>query len=415
MGTRRAPNARRIAPVVAVLLACAACAADGSKTSAGKAGGDATTTTTTEAGPRISLPAVPQGEGRGDVIPDEPAGGELPTSFVTLTEAIYGAFTAEVPDGWDSVAYTTVEGQMANNVLASVSPDGSTVIFSGDPGIPSYYDPDQATDVIRQFTEWVPSMELARYTPADAYLQGYVPEKFGGLDGFALDGIEPLPERAAQIEEAGRAAGGSYTVEAARARFSFTDEQGQPNRGYVDAVTMNGGVGWLVNVNGAATTGDLEALLPVALSVTDSIRMTPDFVANQQARHEATMAQMQAFQEEMTRRHGENMARLQQSAASHQARMEAIWASNDAQITAYYDRMQQGDVNHRAFLNYINEENTVVGPSGGKVQVAGGYERYWINVNDGSYLGGDAALDESALRELGFDPSAYQEAPIVRG
>jgi hypothetical protein len=140
-----------------------------------------------------------------------------------------------------------------------------------------------------------------------------------------------------------------------------------------------------------------------------------EFIDSQNQRHEATMAMIAQRTEEMTRQHQANMAWIQDSANAHQQRMESIWAANDASIAGYYDRMASGDVAQRSFLNYINEESTVQSSSGQKFQVDSSYDRYWVNPSTGEYAGGDVNFGESQLRELGLDPSAYEEMPTVTG
>jgi len=53
------------------------------------------------------------------------------------------------------------------------------------------------------------------------------------------------------------------------------------------------------------------------------------------------------------------------------------------------------DVQHRQFLNYINDENTVQNTSGQTFQVDDGYYRYWMNTVDNTYVGGDINFGES--------------------
>ena len=172
---------------------------------------------------------------------------------------------------------------------------------------------------------------------------------------------------------------------------------------------------WTVEISGATTTGDLDSFLAKADEIAGSRQMNPDFQASQQQRHNETMAMIDQRTREMTERHEANMAWIQDSANAHQQRMEGIWASNDAQMASYYDRMASGDVEHRQFLNYINDERTVQNSAGVKSQVDDGYQRYWQHTSGSGYLGGDANFDESAISSLGENPSNYEEVQIVKG
>ena len=73
------------------------------------------------------------------------------------------------------------------------------------------------------------------------------------------------------------------------------------------------------------------------------------------------------------------------------------------------------DVQHRQFLNYINDENTVQNTSGQTFQVDDGYNRYWMNTVDNTYVGGDINFGESQPVEMGLDPGTYEEVQIITG
>ena len=108
------------------------------------------------------------------------------------------------------------------------------------------------------------------------------------------------------------------------------------------------------------------------------------------------------------------MAAIQSSAQRHQQRMQAIWAQGDANTKAYNDRMASSDAQHRQFLNYVNDERTVVSSSGKSFQVDDSYQRYFVNKQNGTYVGGDSTTDVDKLRTLGLDPNAYEEVKIAR-
>lgn len=357
-------------------------------------------------------------EGRGDVPEDFPeeAPASVPSAMVTVTDPVNGAFSAQVPEGWDTVAYSNVEGQVVRSVITTVSPDGGTVLFAGDPKIPSYWNPDAADEMTVRFAEMLDSMELAYYVPADEYGVNYVTEKFGELDGFTMGAVERDTAREQQLMSQYQSAGvGPTDLRIALVRFSFVDGEGSPSNGGVTVFTADLGHVWQVQVYGAATNGDLDTFVEAAGSMMQSIQPQADFQATLQQRHQDTMALIERRTEEMTRRHEANMQWIQDSANAHQQRMQAIWASNDAQIASYYDRMASMDVGHREFLNYVNDERTVQSSSGTKHQVDDGYQRYWMNPATGEYAGGDVNFDETQLRELGLDPSAFEEVQIVRG
>jgi hypothetical protein len=89
-------------------------------------------------------------------------------------------------------------------------------------------------------------------------------------------------------------------------------------------------------------------------------------------------------------------------------------AASDASHKSFNDRMAAGDTQQRNFLNYINEESTVVDSTGKTFQVDSSYQRYFINKNDGTYVGGDIRMDADKLRSLGLNPDNYEEAKIKK-
>lgn len=415
--TDRGPNRspRLVAAAVSLLLLLVGCGVDGG------AGDTSAKTTTTSNGASAGKAPKPGGttttemEGKGDPI-DDPDPNAVPTSMVTISDPVNDAFTVDVPEGWDNLAYSNVEGQTVRQVVNSISPDGSTVLFVGDPKIPGYWNPDTANPITVQMADMLESVELRSYEPAEDYVASYVTEKFGELDGFTLGDVQRLTDREQDYIDYAAGKGVTFMdVRIAQVRFTFNDEAGKANEASVTAETLNSGDFWYADVNGAATTGDVDTYVDVARRIADSRKQKESFTAMLNQRHQDTMAMIQQRTEEMTRQHEANMAWIQDSANAHQARMQAIWDSNDAQISGWYDRMASQDVEHRQFLNYINEERTVLTSTGEKRQVDDGYPRYWMNPATGTYYGGDINFDENALRQMGIDPSSFEEVKIVKG
>lgn len=337
-----------------------------------------------------------------------------------MTDPVENAFTVLVPAGWDSVAYLSSEGDVRHQVVTTVSPDGRTVLFVGDPKMPAYWDPDRAHEITRQFAEWLDLMELQHYYPADMYFADYTIEKFGELPGFEMLSTTDAPEIVAQLQQDFMNVGlGAPEVHAARVRFAYSTDDGTPMFGLIVGATINGGDFWQATVQGLATDRTVEEYEPMLSAMAGSQRTNPEYTARMQREHEATMAGIQAEIEAMTARHQANMAWIQQSAQRHQQRMNAIWAQGDASMQSYYNRMDSMDRTQQSFLNYINEENTVAPIGGGSTggttwQVDSGYDRYWVNPTDGSYVGGDVNFGDSQLRELGLNPNDYEEVTVIR-
>jgi hypothetical protein len=257
------------------------------------------------------------------------------------------------------------------------------------------------------------------------YFPGYVQQKFGRLPGFKLLGTQPDPTAEAKLRDKFAAAGVNMFPTVANVSFSYT-EAGKAMNALVIGSTVDSGGFWMAHVSGISTTGIAKDYVPMLDAMGRSHQMNPAWQAQQNQLHQQRMAQMQAFSQQMTAQHNRNMAAIQQSAQSHQQRMQALWAQNDANVKGFNDRMAAQDANmkgfsdrtasgddqQRRFLNYINEENTVLDSSGKSFQVDSSYQRYFINKNDGTYVGGDIRMDVDKLRTLGLNPDDYEEAKI---
>lgn len=411
------------AALTALVLA-AAVAGCGSSGGGGALGGVKKTTTTEAEAPTTSeAPATSETPdvttttemlGQGDPIPDEPASG--PTEdFVTVSDPVNNAFSVGVPNGWDSLVYSSVEGQVTHEVVNTVSPDGKTILFIGDPKIPSYWNPATANPVTVSFTEKLDFMELRSYEPAPTYMPAYVSRKFGELPGFEI--TETIEDGAAEQGLTQAFIDRGLTppnVHVADVHFRYQDEAGEQVNALLVGTTMDSGDFWSANVLGLSTTGSTDDYRPMLAAMTHTQQSNPDWTAQQNARHQQVLADIDRRTQEMTNQHLANMAAIQSSAQRHQQRMEGLWAANDASVAGFYERMEAGDATQRGFLNYINEENTVATSSGQSYQVDNSYDRYWLNPSTGSYVGGDINFGDTQLRELGLNPSDYEEVQIVR-
>lgn len=351
-------------------------------------------------------------DGGGDIPADDAS--DPTTLTIVLSDPVENAFTVEVPEGWDSVAYSAGQFDAHREVVSSVSPDGKTVLFMGDPKLPTYNDPVYANAVIVQFADALDYLEIRAYEPAESYFPEYVTRKFGSLPDFTITSVESQPGTVQALQQAysnqGMTAPEAHAVEV---RFDYTASD-ETIHGLVVGLTVNSVSFWQVDVVGLATNRDVEDYRPMLVAMSRSKQTNPEFTARFQANTQNNLAQIQAFGEQMTRQHNANMAWIQQSAAAHQSRMQAIWAQGDASMQSYYDRMDSMDHTQRYFLNYINEEETVSGGETGTRQVATGATNYWVNKYDGTYVGGDINFGDTQLRQMGLNPSDYEQVTVVK-
>ncbi|MBX3232742.1 MAG: hypothetical protein KF837_35785 [Labilithrix sp.] len=335
------------------------------------------------------------------------------TELETVKDPVEDAFTLGMPKGWQNRAYSARVFDVHSMVATAISPDGSVLLYFGDPGLPQYWSPAHATPVHREMQRFNPRMKIEPFVRATTYFPDYVKKKFGALPGFALEETAPDAEAEARSAQQFVEAGVKMVPTAARVAFRYTD-QGKPMRGLVLGSTVDSGPFWIATVSGIAAAGDPKPYLPMLDAMSRTHRMNPAWQAEQARKHQAQMAQIDAFGRQLQAQHQQNMAALQASAQRHQARMSAIHAQADANMAAYNARMASSDAQHRAFLNYINEERTVVDASGKTYQVDGSYDRYFFNKNNHTYVGGDTTTDLEKLRALGLNPNDYEEVKIER-
>ena len=331
-----------------------------------------------------------------------------------MSDPVENAFSVEVPVGWDSVAYSAGKFDVHREVVSSVSPDGKTVLFMGDPKLPSYISPGYADPVIEKFDKLLDYYEIRSYQPAESYFPDYVTRKFGNLPNFEISSVDSQPGTVQRLQQSYSDRGLSVPdAHAVEVRFSYTASD-ESIRGLVVGLTINSGSFWQVDVVGLATNGAIDDYRPMLSAMSISKQSNPEYMARFQADTQNNYAQIKAFGDQFTAQHNANMAWIQQSAAAHQSRMQAIWAQGDASMQSYYDRMDSMDHTQRDFLNYINEEETVAGSSTGTSQVASGASKYYVNKYDGTYVGGDINFGDAQLRQLGLNPSDYEQVTVIK-
>jgi hypothetical protein len=361
---------------------------------------------------------VPGGDGGGTWrIPG--GGGSLqgvtpPTNdFVTIVDPVENAYSLGMPKGWQNRTYTARILGAATYVDVTVSPNGSVVMFLGDPNLPQYFSPNGAGELEYSMARMSSKMRIEPFQPAEQYFPAYVQRKFGQLPGFRLISTETDQQVLNGLQQRMAQAGINARPTAAKVRFAYMEGAQQMN-GLLAGVTTDAGRYWNVTLYGISTSGDPDAYVPMLNAMDATRQMNPQWKAEQDQRHQAQMAQIEAFGRQLTAQHNANMAQIQQSAAIHQQRMAAIQAQGDASTQAFNNRMASGDAQQQRFLNYINDENTVVGASGRTMQVDNSYQRYYVNKQTNTYIGGDITMDQDKLRSLGLNPDDYEEMQIKR-
>ena len=332
------------------------------------------------------------------------------TETVLLRDPVENCFTVQVPKGWFNQGYVMRQYDIHREVVICVSPNSDTVLFLGDPSIPQYWNPTHANEMTHWFASLNPMMKIVPPQTASQYFTSYTQRKFGKLPGYKLAGITTNAKVEENMYKTLEKHGLTAKCSAVDAKFTYEDK-GRKMSAHLIGVVMDFPNFWIVDVFGISTAGDPETFMPMLTALTQTKKTNPEWTAKQQQLHQQRMAQIEAHGRMMTERHNQNMAWIQQSAQRHQAKMEGLWAANDASVKNFYERSAASDGQHQRFLNYINDEYTVT--AGGKTfQVDHSYQRYFIKKGTTQYLGGDINFDAEAIRRMGLNPDDYEEAQI---
>lgn len=331
------------------------------------------------------------------------------TNFVTMRDPVEDMFSIGMPKGWSNRVYSVRVFDVNTMVATAISPDGSVVIFAGDPSMPQYWSPGNPS--AQQMAQFNKMMRIEPFVSAERYFPAYAKRKFGKLPGFKIVSSGTDEEEQEKLQRKFSERGMNVRATVAKVDFNFQDG-GRVLHARIMGATCDSGPFWGATVSGIATTGDPDRYTPMAEAMSNTHKMNPAWQARQQERHQQAMAEIQRKTQQMTDRHNANMAWIQDSAQRHQQRMQSIWSANDAHNQAFERRMNSMDTTQRSFLNYINDENTVVSPSGKTYQVDNSYQRYFVHKTNRTYVGGDIRMDIDHLRQLGLNPDDYEEVKI---
>lgn len=376
-----------------------------------------------------ALPAAEESSPTARATPPDAPAGELEwQEQVDPT----GGFLAETPRGWRSELRFVQQPGGPRGSVVTVSPDGSTTLVNDDVEIGAFQAPGPMAGFL--------GLPVRPPAPADRFGAEWLQYRFGARPGFRLLDVRPLPELVARFQQAAAEAG--MAVEwcgGVLARAEFRDGEGTVT--VAAAVRTGGAQGiWTGGVGHVVSHGDAAAFVPALLRLMASVRPTPATAQRQQAekaardaQHRATMNQIQANTRDMTMRHQQNMAWIQQQGTMHQQRMADMQATFDSQNDSWRRQQAGLDAGHAAtmsgirsesspfpagggdpqrdFINAMREERTVVDADGWEHQVEAGSDKYYRRDHDESWIGLQQHED---IRDVpGIDPDDYYETPII--
>lgn len=340
-------------------------------------------------------------------------GGSM--DWETKTDPVEQAFSIELPKGWKNDAYLKRKDIITIPMATSESLDGTVAMFYGDAKIPTFIEPQY----LMPHQQNDPNVRGQTYTPAEQFMPGYLKSRFGKLPGFQITGVTDQPDLVAKNREKAQEAGINLPqLDSVRVDFTY-NEGGKTRQGAVYGTTASVGIIWMASVAGIVSNEKPLQYKDTLFHIIWSQKTLPEWkekerqmAADRQRQHEYAMAQIARNTQQLQINHQNNMATLQGMAARHQLRMDAIHAAGDASMAAYKARDIASDNNHRGFLNYITEQNTVGTSSGQTFQVDNKYDRYYFNKSDNSYIGLNGGTNLNDLQ--GVNPGDYEEAKIIR-
>ncbi len=229
--------------------------------------------------------------------PDGNAGpaGSKPVALTTFRDPNEGAFSIDVPKGWQVQGGTLRRAAVdVVHCLVAQSPNGEQRIQLGDCEVPAFVVPTQML-AMTGFTEgsmyspgYGMNFMVRRYLPGTAFLDDYLPWRLG--EGLRIASRNERPELVQELNAiAQRHLGGmvQMTRHAGESRFS-TRINGQARAGYAFVMTMLTDVGGNGNWNMTdllvvtAPKAKLDETVNTATRMLATLRLDPGWVARQQ-------------------------------------------------------------------------------------------------------------------------------------
>lgn len=361
---------------------------------------------------------------------NRPGGNEV-TEWVLVTDPVEGAFSVQMPRGWQNQASSVRPHGQYRSVISSRNPGGDTILFMGGSDLPSFVEPSAPTAFLAGGN---PLSLVHTYLPADQFLPRFVQQRYGQAPGFRITGAGPNPVLEHLTRETAQKKGIQARISAARVTFEY-QEYGATVRGVIHGTTLGMGDIWVPDISGILTTGDPAPYGSILFEMVRSYQTNPQWRQQQDNAHaqamtgiqqesQSRMAAMQAGHEaRMNAIHQAgavntqiHQGRMAQSEAAHQSFMQNLRSTpTTASSGGYADATEvYSDASHRRALNYIRDEETVVDSSGQTYRVETGYERYYLNLRDNTYIGADSLTERDDLRKWGVNPEDYEEVRIRR-
>lgn len=352
--------------------------------------------------------------------------GMTEPTWTPVVDSAEGAFSLELPTGWQADVRTLRIGQLTRRAVRAVSPDGSVRLSLHDPDLPDFFPP--ASGMFVQ----PPLQQLADYVDAADFLPQYLGQRFGRAPGFRLGPLRREPEIEQWTVQRGLERGVRFRAGVVAQRFGFTDG-GRAVEALALGSTFDFGLGWSADVCVLFVTGGAEPDRALLLHAVQSERTNPQWRAaeNQLFANQQLINQQQSdmWSSVMTQGHNQRMGDIAAAGAANTAIHEQRVAMGEAGTAAYLDRLNQpfqgvptgtqpgegpGLDQQHATINAIREEETVRTTSGEDVQVEAGADRYFVDERNRTWVGAQGNVQANDFTAAGLNPDDYQEGQLRR-
>ncbi|MBK8445786.1 MAG: hypothetical protein IPL41_03515 [Micropruina sp.] len=343
--------------------------------------------------------------------------------WTRVTDAGEGAFSLELPAGWQHDVRSFRVGPAVRRAARAVSPDGSVRLSLHDPDLPNFFEPSSG------FIPTPGVHQIAPYVEAGSFLPQYLQQRFGTAPGFAADAPRPEPDLAQQSVQQSAAQGVQLRVTSASAPFRFTD-QGRPVEALAIGSTLSFGSGWVADVCVVFAVGG-QPDRQLLLHAMQSERTNQQWQAGENQRfagQQAINAQQSALWMQTSQAmHDQRMSGIAAAGAANTAIHNERVATAEAGTAAYLDRLNQSmptgseagvgapglDEQHR-FINALREEETVRTGTGDDVQVDAGADRYFVDEANRRWVGASGNVQANDFTAAGLNPDDWQEGEVRR-
>ena len=306
----------------------------------------------------------------------------------TYTEPTENAFSVDVPAGWNvSGGVQRQSPTELHTWLALSSPDGGTVMFMGDPEVPSFLVPSQFAPPDTWKATMIGVSFVAPYETGEEFAANYAP-RFASQScaDVKITGTQPEPDAAeaalGQFQQFAAAAGanGQPPQFDGGAAFFSCDIGGKPYLGEVIAVTSHvapGGVGerwgvpdeWLLGGRApAGEAGDADAVLrglPGTFRINPQwrqgvIQQTRQVMAEIQQNGQRQMATLQGIADsENHMLTSMEQSENQRLSDQHQAFMAMMDDQEQSEKAGFDDHMRQKAIGQFNEMLYINNQHCI--------------------------------------------------------